>query len=151
MRSSFYYWNFLYPQNQQRRNVESIETNLRNGLYTNEITGLTQKQKLDNQLALVSKASTSLQHVKLGGFNVWASLMGLAAYHFVTIMRTKVLFHEMGKGAILHAGICIGMGVTTGLLIGQLFSYDMILYIKWKQASRQVQYYQREVSKHMKH
>ena len=80
------------------------------------------------------------------GFNKWAFLVGLAGFHTGKIFTTKTLFHEMGKGALNHVGMAVGVGICTGLFIGQLFSYDMTLYKKWRQTKRLVDRYERQLN-----
>jgi hypothetical protein len=58
------------------------------------------------------------------GFHAYAGLFGLAIYHTFRIVSTKTLFNEMGKGAFTHAGICLTVGMASGLLYGQVFGKD---------------------------
>jgi len=145
---SNYVCNCLTPYSSQRSNVESIAANLRKNLYSNDLSGnLSMEQKKANKEILVTKASSQLNNEKITGFNKWAFFLGLAGFHTGKIFKTKTLFHEMGQGSLQHAALAIGVGVVSGVLIGNLFSYDMGLYSRWRQARRIVDKYEREFSK----
>jgi hypothetical protein len=141
-----YVKNCLYPDSSKRSTIDSIDTNLRKSLYINEITGLTPEQKQVQKQLSVQLASTQLNNQNIRGFNMWAFLLGVAGFHTGRIFQTKVLFHEMGKGAVNHAAIAVGAGVLSGVLIGTLFSYDMGLYTKWRKARRTVDRYERDLA-----
>ena len=146
---SFYVCNSLYPSSFDRSTVESIELNLRKSLYSNELSGLSSEQKKVRKQALVTNANNELNNQKINGFNKWAFLLGVIGFHTGRIFSTKVLLSEMGKAAIPHAAMAVGTGVVTGFLIGQLFSYDLGLYSRWRITRRAIDRHQNELaSKH---
>ncbi len=135
--------NLLYPHRVQRDKLEAIERNLRRNVYLNEITGLTSVQKNANRKDIVAKANSQLNDENIKGFNLWAFLIGLAGFHTGRIFQTKVLYYEMGKAWLPHTIICVGIGAGFGILVGQLFSYDMGVYARWRRAKKSAKHFEK--------
>lgn len=131
---STYRCDLLYPYGKQRSYVETIENNLRKGVYSNELASVSVEEKKIQKQELVKRAKNSLNSVNIKGFNCWAFVLGVSGFHVGRMFQTKKLFSELGKAAGPYAGIAIGVGLGTGFVVGQLFSYDMGLYSRWRSA-----------------
>ena len=73
---------------------------------------------------------------KIKGFNTQAFFVAIAIYHTSVIFYKKVLLYEMGKGAVLHLGLCGVIGIAMGYIIGNNFAKSYELYKTFRKKKR---------------
>ena len=87
----------------------------------------------------ISKAKQSLklfQSEKLKGFNYWAAFLGLAITHTTMIYSKKQVLHQMERKAIPHLGICFGVAIGSGLIVGQMFGSSFSNFLTYNRISK---------------
>ena len=135
---SFTNINFRYPMNSQRYVIDWINTDLKRNFYSTQVSTLSPEEKKKIQLDLVKKAEKLMNQEKITGFNLWACGAGLVAFHVAKICYTKKLLYELGKMAIPHMALAVGVGIGTGFLFGTLFSYDFGVYFRYRRAKKTI-------------
>lgn len=68
---------------------------------------------------------------KLGCFNYTMFLFGLLATHTGIIFYSKQVLHEMESKALRHMGICLGVGLVSGLVFGSIYGKSILLHKKY--------------------
>ena len=110
-----------YSHNDIRYKIEKLENDLKKSQYIKKLTSEDNTNKVIDYKKQLDHYKTNLK-----GFNYWAFLLGLSAYHTAFIWTKKVLLNEMTwSGARLHLAKCVGVGLATGLLFGYTISYDV--------------------------
>ena len=111
--------------------MQDIRFNRNSGMYflsklESEIkSNWSNKEKIKEVHESLSKYRSN----NLKGFNYWAGFIGLAGTHTALIYSKKQVLHQMEKAAIPHLGICFGVGIVTGLLVGQMFGSSFKNYL----------------------
>ena len=72
---------------------------------------------------ILEKAKNDLLSLKknMKGFNLYAFYFGIAITHTGVIYSQKVVLSELELKAPSHIGICIGVGVISGLFYGVVY------------------------------
>lgn len=126
-----YFENFKYEYSQEKFKMNQILLNLRKQLHVFEFTPLKNKNKVVNfQKDVIFKSLISIKNTKneIKGFNLEAFTIGVVIPHTIIIFKNKVLLNEMGKKAIPHIFMCLGVGVALGILLGNTMAKSFGLY-----------------------
>lgn len=73
---------------------------------------------------------------KLGSFNYTMFLLGVVATHTGVIFYTKQVLHEMESKAPRHLGICLTVGLMSGLIFGSMYGKSISLYRTFSSVER---------------
>ena len=94
-------------------------------------------KKIEEDIKLIKINNKNLDEIKnilenkkkqLKGFNLYFAFLGLATFHLATIYSKKTVLHMFGKKAFPHIGLCLGIGVISGYMLGSIFGKNMYLY-----------------------
>ena len=123
-----------YSHNDIRYKLEKLEEDLKKIHYIKRLTSNYEKEKVHEYKKQLDKYKNDLK-----GFNYWAFLLGLSAYHTTVIWTTKVLLNEMTwSSARLHLAKSVGIGIVSGFFIGYILSYDIKSYRKFMKVKKMI-------------
>lgn len=122
-------WKFQYCQ--KKYELEKIEKDFRRQLYEFEMSTLKSQEKIrhfqyDHIQATIHRLTDYRK--SLFGFNLWACCGGAVLYHYLYLTLNRKLLYEMEKKAIPHIAFCMGFGIASGYIFGNICAYDMGLY-----------------------
>lgn len=130
-------WKF--PETNILRRLEVLENRIKNYNLKRQTSKDTENAPLVFKTE-IANSKDELKDIKskIKGFNKLVFLLGAAAYHTISIYAKKELLYEMQKKALPHIGITLGVGFVSGLVVGQLYSYDFKIYRKFNKVNKQL-------------
>ncbi len=109
--------------------VDKLEDDIRRSALTTKLTG-----KESNPPINKWKSDCTIIDKRLFGINPYAFFAGFIGYHTTQLYIRNILLNEMGyKGALKHFGICLTVGLASGVVAGILIGKDISLNKKTKQ------------------
>lgn len=121
--------------------IDSIILNLRKKLHEFEFTPLKSRKKIaifQKKVILQTLEDLEAIESEIKGFNMQACCLGIALYHYSYISFKKILLYEMGKKAFSHLGICLSIGLLSGVIFGNYFGKSYSMYKSYKNARNQI-------------
>jgi hypothetical protein len=103
--------------------LQAIESNLKSEYSLKQYKSLI-PHNLEGKMKEYKEEVYTIQKENKG-FNGYAGIFGIALYHTFNIYQRRVLVNEMGKGAVVYVGICLAVGLATGLFFGNTIGKDV--------------------------
>lgn len=134
---------FRFPQNQQKVNIEVMETKLRKQLHHFEFSPLKSRDKIfkfQTSVLLPSLKEMKDYEKKIKGFNTQAFFIGIILFHTGTIYWKQIMLNEMGKErALRHMSIALAIGFSSGIFFGFTLAKSFGLYRDYKLALKRLE------------
>ena len=136
---SYVQFRHRFPKESLKYDFEKINEDTKNKIFVFEISTLKNNEKFNKTLSALNDNKQILHSYsrKIKGFNYWAGLIAFSLTHYIMLVKRKKLLYEISSPHIFfHLGIATCVGILTGLLIGNTYSYHFGLYRDYSRARK---------------